>query len=211
MARAGLHWPEDLKRPIYLNEILPGGLMELGNSLDDYQKRFNDAFSTVLAHRLRVLSGFLGFPAPPNSESDWLGLIIALADHCDLPLFKGVAQRPPGPGAKKKWTDQKLCELFADVRSLVANSELTEHGACKFIATHPARFDRRYTRPNKTQPGDWSRTLHRQFLRAKAKAQSEFAFKLIFLGKGPGLLRALPEYGPELFEIAIERYAVARK
>jgi hypothetical protein len=94
---------------------------------------------------------------------------------------------------------------------LVANSELTEHAACKFIGSHPTRFDRRYTRPNKTQPGDWSRTLHRQFLKAKAKAQKEFAFKLIFLGKGPGLLRAVPEYGPELFEIAIERYGVARK
>ena len=46
-----------------------------------------------------------------------------------------------GVGRERKW---KICELFADVQSLVKTSSMTEHGACKFIAAHrgiSGRFD----------------------------------------------------------------------
>ena len=139
-----------------------------------------------------------------------MSLVIDLCNHWEIPAFQILQSKPRGPGASRIWTDRRLCELFADVQSLVRDSAMSEHAACKHIAAHPGKFGRRYSPPKKTQPGDWGKTLHRQFLRAKGMAKHDFPFRMIYFGEGKGLLRPTPEYGPEFMRIAIERYAIAR-
>lgn len=204
-------WPAELRRPIYLGElpVARGLFFSTSDSKADRESRLHEAVGTALNARLESLSTFFGLTKAPDADTEWITLLISLSNHCGLPIFKIEAGRRRGPGASKKWTDEKLCELFADVQSLVAHSAMTEHAACKHIAANPGKFARRYSRPNRTKPGNWSRTLHRQFTTAKKRAKDDFAFKMIFFGEGPGLLRPVPEW-PRLLQVAIERYAVAR-
>lgn len=210
MARAVPAWPSELKRPIVLDDLaIPRGLFSLADSKSDSERRLNEALAKVLGARISTLASFLRLPRAPDTEAEWIQLLFALCDHLGLPFFRVLKSKPRGAGASKKWTDEKLCQLFSDVQSLVVRGQ-TEHGACKFIAAHPGKFERRYSPPRKARPGDWGKTLHRQFLRAKRKAKDDFAFRMIFFGEGRGFLRPTPEYGPDLVRIAVERYAVAR-
>jgi hypothetical protein len=158
--------------------------------------------------RLALLCKFLG-PIPKTDE-EWLGLIIELCDHWDIPAFQ-IIENAPGVGARKKWTDQRLCELFSDVKALEFEGTLTEHSACAFIAKNAHKFGQRYTLPKHSTRDRWAKTLHRQFVEAKAKAKNDWVFRFFCFNPGGERLAFIPEYGPELIERAIERYAVTRK
>ncbi|ANW04974.1 hypothetical protein LMTR13_37455 [Bradyrhizobium icense] len=156
-----------------------------------------------------VLAQFFGHLSLPTSEQGWRSLLWDLCEHWNIPAFQIVSSKPRGRGAKKIWTNEKHCELFGDVQSLVASSRMTEHAACKYIAKNSSRFGERYRRSKATTESAWARTLHRQYTEAKRRAKHDFTFRMLYFGEGPGLLRPIPKW-PKLVQLAIERYAVTR-
>jgi hypothetical protein len=191
-------WPIELRAPIVLRELwrtaaaytLPG---------QDIEEAFREQYANAFFERIDILDGFLGYPELPETEKDWCGLLSRLCLHWNIPSFQTVDSRPRR-GANKIWTDEKQCQLFADVQSLVAHSQMSENGACKYIAKNPARFEGRYRRPKQSNQDPWAKSLHRQFVAAKKRAKENFGFRMIYFGEGQGLLRPVPEW-PELVKL----------
>ena len=201
-------WPDGLRTPIVMQELWRAATA-LTSPAQDSEQAFRDEFAKEVFARMDVLAQFFGYPELPESNEDWRSLLWRLCEHWNIPAFQIVESRPRGPGAGKVWTDEKQCQLFADVQSLVARSQLSENAACKYIAKNPTRFEGRYRRPKQSNQDAWAKTLHRQFLASKKRAKEDFGFRMVYFGKGLGLLRPIPEW-PELIGVAIERYAVAR-
>jgi hypothetical protein len=208
MVRKLPEWPRELKKPIVIRNLLSGLDSSLPRS--EYMDQAKDKFREALLVRLALLCRFFGASLPKGDE-EWLSLIIKLCDHWDIPTFQSVVEKSPGVGARKKWTDQRLCELFSDVKALESEAKLTEHSACVFIAKNAEKFGQRYTLPKNSTRDRWAKTLHRQFVVAKAKAKNDWAFRFFCFNPGGERLAFVPEYGPKLIKLAIERYAVTRK
>jgi hypothetical protein len=202
-------WPDELRTPIILQDLWRSATA-LTSPGQDIEQAFREEYANVFFERMDILARFFGFTELPEPGKEWYGLISKLCLHWNIPSFQTVDSRPRGRGANKFWTDEKLCQLFADVQSLVASSQMSEHSACKYIAKNPTRFEGRYRRPTENDQDAWTRTLHRQFITAKKRAKENFGFRMIYFGEGLGLLRPVPEW-PNLVKLAIERYAVARK
>jgi hypothetical protein len=94
----------------------------------------------------------------PQNHTDWLRFVFYLCLRRQMPGL-GFADR--GRGAKKKWDVLKNRQLFADVMSLKKRRAMSAVAACRHIAQNPEKFLNRYPKKDKT--------LHRQFLRAKAE------------------------------------------
>lgn len=204
-------WPAELTKPVILEELLEtakkAGGLEGGNFNEEIFRRI---YADELFRRMDILARHFGHRALPDDQQKWVSFLWALCDHCKIPGFRIAETAPRGPGASRIWTNEKHCELFADVQWLVANSQLTEHGACGHLAKNPLKFGGRYRRPKNKGEDGWAKTLHRQFTTAKKKAREDFTFRMVYFGEGLGLLRPIPEW-PRLIQVAIERYAVARE
>jgi hypothetical protein len=198
-------WPTELKRPIIVDDIVknivkgwpsPRGFSELDIEV-------MNALSEERYRQVEVISEFLGTEVPETAD-DWLELLEAICRHWSIPALRIEQTKPRGPGATMIWTDQKHCELFADVMRL-SKGALSEHGACKSIAQKPQKFGQRYLpRKKDTDPVAWANTLHRQFIAAKKKIMTDQLFRTVRF-KHPAL-----EYGPELVNRAIRLYAYKR-
>jgi hypothetical protein len=208
MVRKLPEWPGELKKPIVIRNLLSGLDSSLPRS--EYIDQAKDKLGQAVLIRLALLCKFFG-PSIPKTDEEWLSLIIKLCDYWDIPGFKRVVENPPSVGARKKWTDQRLCELFSDVKALGSEAKLTEHSACVFIANNVDKFGQRYSLPRNSTRDRWAKTLHRQFVEAKAKAKSDWVFRFFYFNPGGERLASVPEYGPKLIKLAIERYAVTRK
>jgi hypothetical protein len=145
--------------------------------------------------RIRLLFDFLGID--PKMPGSWEYLIVRLCNHWDIPGFQ--LSNAQGRGAPRRWTDKKNCELFADVMALA--SGISEHAACVHICKNASKYSQRYSKYN-------SKTIHRQFLRAKNRIKTDPIFRLQYIGGG-GL--GLTDYGPELIKVAIRRYGLRDK
>lgn len=143
-------------------------------------------------------SGFLDSKLPAT-EGQWIYLVAVLCEYLDVPAFQVEMSRRRGPGAIKFWTDTKLCQLFADVMNL---ANLSENGACRFIAANPKKFGDRYLRKERN-PLE-AKTLHRQFLAVKSKMKNQPDFRILMLRKKS------TEYGAAFVEEAIKKFAFTR-
>ena len=198
-------WPKELRTPIVLSKFLS----ELDSTYTEtgfLERKMHKAVMLEIARRISVIAGFLN--ADLRGEQSWIFLLWRLCDHWGIPAFQ-IAKHPPRKaGRRRKWTEAKQCELFADVMNLAATAKMTEHSACLFIAKNRRRFGNRYLMKGNDKAV--ARTLHRQFLEAK-KATQDYFFRLIHFGDAEAQHFHVLEYGPELVRMAIKRYAHARK
>jgi hypothetical protein len=145
--------------------------------------------------RIRLLFDFFDVSTKDGSAS-WEYLIVRLCNHWDIPGFQ--LSNAQGRGAPRRWTDEKNCELFADVMALA--SGMSEHAACVHICKNASKYSQRYSKYN-------SKTIHRQFLRAKKQIKTDPIFRLQYFGGGLGPT----DYGPELIKVALNRYGLRNK
>jgi hypothetical protein len=147
-----------------------GGILEENTRQHDF---IRENYVTECARRIRVMQDFFGVNKPDKeSSSEWL--IITLCNYWEIPAFQVVDTPARGPGRSTFWTDEKNCQLFADVMALNWPSE---NASCAYIAKNPRKYRRRY--------GDLkARTLHRQFLRAKDQITHNPVFRLMFFSAG---------------------------
>jgi hypothetical protein len=146
--------PNELKTPIRLDRIVsdarksgPPGSGQTGKIL-----------AAEIRRRAALMAQHLGMSWPEN-ERDWLKLLVAICSRWKVPGFELAVT---GPGAHKKWTLRKNIQLLNDIDSLrKKNKRLSDYAACRYIASHPDKYENRYPRNLDT--------LHRQFLRAKAE------------------------------------------
>jgi len=202
-------WPIELKSPIIVDEIV-NSILETStpSSMSDLDIDVVNAISEEKGRRAEIICKFLGMELP-NSFDDWLELLDAVCRHWSIPAFRIEQTKPRGPGATQIWTDQKHCELFADVM-LLRRRIRSEFAACKFIAQNSKQFGRRYLPRTGTKSGAWAKTLHRQFLNAKKKIKSDQLFRTIHFSLNRSSQSPALEYGPEFVDQAIKRYAYAR-
>jgi hypothetical protein len=146
----------------------------------------------------------------PQNDAEWLSLVMKMCEHWDIPGFQLATAPARGPGADKKWTDKKNCELFADVNALVQRLGWSESSACAHIAKNPEKFKNRYrVKRRGDRAGDEdTKTLRRQYTRVKEQIQTDAVFRLAHFGEPFG---AIPEYDSGLIKEAIRRYAVAQE
>jgi hypothetical protein len=146
--------PHQLKTPIRLDRIVsvarksgPTGSGQTGKIL-----------AAEIRRRVALMAQHLGLSWPEN-ERDWLRLLIAI---CSRWRVAGFELAVTGPGARKKWTARKNIRLLNDIASLrKKNKRFSDYAACRYIASHPEKYENQYPRSLET--------LHRQFLRAKAE------------------------------------------
>jgi hypothetical protein len=148
-------WPTELKEPFLPHRIADRAVRGLISN-EGAAERISEAFIAEIKRRVTIIAGFLGMPYLPQTETEWLKLIYYLCRYWHIPAFEEKSSKKRG--AKQKWTDKKRLQLFDDVMSLVTKG-MTESGACTHIAKNPRKFHQKY-------PTN-SRTVHREFLRAK--------------------------------------------
>jgi hypothetical protein len=154
-----LDWPAELKKPFAPHRIADEAVKGLV-STEGAAERISRAFMSEVERRVEIMAGFVDVfdegPSLPRSKNDWLRFVLYLCKYWHIPAFEEAA--PKKRGAKQKWTDEKRQDLFYDVTSLVRKG-MTESAACIHIAKNPRKFHQKY-------PTN-SRTVHREFLRAK--------------------------------------------
>jgi hypothetical protein len=105
-----------------------GLLFENQESRPEATRRLIRNYLAEIRRRAELMLGFLGLDWP-KTDAQWLNFVMKLCQHWDIPAFQ-VTQAPSrGPGAGKKWTDQKNCELFADVNELVRRRKFSARSA----------------------------------------------------------------------------------
>jgi hypothetical protein len=213
MRKDSVNWPAELRAPISLGDLQQK--ISRQQTPEDHYIEMNDAVQEERYRRIEVLTTFLsqfhfhefgpvvsrGFP---SDEYDWANLVSAICQYWDIPAFRFTNLDGLRPGPKKKWTDRKLCELFADVQTLVG-PRLSENGACAYIARNTKLFGPRYRRPDRSSEAGWKRTLHRQYLNAKSRLKNDPVFRAKHFSRGTSA--APSKYGPRLVAEAIQRYA----
>jgi hypothetical protein len=184
----------------------PLGLLTESESL--LKERLIKNYRAEIERRVKLVLAFFQISWPQNN-TDWLRFVMKLCEHWDIPGFQLATAPERGPGADKKWTDKRNCELFADVSSLVRRG-MSESAACAHIAKNPKKFNNRYgvKRKGARKGDDDSETLRRQYVRVKAQIQTDALFRLAYFGEPFG---AVPKYDSDLIEEAIGRYAVAQE
>ncbi len=197
-------WPLELRKPIIVEEIRKGISPHQRNK--HIETEITIEIISERERRLEIIADFLDRRYPTNDE-EWLRLLIALCRFWDIPAFQIAMVRPRGPGATKIWIEQKHCELFADVQSVVANG-LSETAACKFIASNSKQYGLRYSLPKHASVEKWRKTLNRQYVTAKRKIINDHTFRRLFFSDDTG---TDVQYGPEFIARAIIQYAYARK
>jgi hypothetical protein len=197
-------WPLELRTPIVVEEIKKG--IPPQQRMKHLQTEITIAIYSERERRLETIADFLNRPYPTNDE-EWLRLLIALCRFWEIPAFDIAMVKPRGPGATRIWTDQKHCQLFADVQSVVAKG-LSETAACRFIASNSKQFGFRYNLPKRATVDGWKKTLNRQYVTAKNKITSNQTFRTLYFSDDTGT--DVP-YGPEFIARAIKQYAYARE
>jgi hypothetical protein len=200
-------WPKELSDPIVIRPAsratVPFGALAPGH--DD----FSDRLRAEMKRRVDLIANHLRIKPPKTWDPEWLMFTAAICKHWQIP---GLTP-PMKKASRAKWNDQKLCELFADVCAVQdRDSSYGDLRACRYIAKHHSDYGSRYLigqKPTKDQIEAWAKTLHRQFLNFKQKAEnSTFRHTHFGTSKGLGLLNQhTPEIGPDLCRIAIDRYA----
>jgi hypothetical protein len=217
-------WPPELRKKIIEQELAqreaPLGLLsEKKESEVEARQRLTRNYLDEIRRRTELILAFfkIGWP---ESDAQWLSLLMKVCDHWEIPAYRIEPVASRGRGASKSWTDQRNCELFADVNALVARG-MSEYSACQHIAKNPQLFKNRYKvkpKPGRKAKNDGS-TLHRQYERVKKQIQTDALFRLrqfcppMPIGAVPvalGLLSA-PDYGPDLITEAIRRYGVTQE
>jgi hypothetical protein len=198
-------WPTELNNPIVIGTpsraTLPFG------SLVPDRDDLADQLRAEMQRRLELIAKHLRIKPPKTLDPEWLRFTAAICTHWQIPGFMPPTEKV----SRAKWTNHKLCELFADVHSLTIAGRLTPNGACGHIADFPAKFGERY--PLKDSPKAkkaLAKTLHRQYVAVKNKIKSNAKFRHSYFGTslGAGILnQSTPDFGPELYRVAIERYA----
>jgi hypothetical protein len=211
MAKAP-EWPRELKKSISAKELAQRGApLGLFNASQEPERERNNRliknYSAEIRRRTELILSFFRLHWPKNDDQ-WLILLVKLCGHWEIPAFEITVTPAKGPGRDKKWTDQKNCELFADVNALVLRG-MSENAACQHIARNPRIFENRYNVTPKPQrrAKDAGDTLHRQYERVKARVQSDQLFRIRYFS----LPFASTDYGPDLINEAIRRYAIPQK
>jgi hypothetical protein len=210
--RKAPEWPPGLRKSISAEELARHGAplgfwAESRESKREIHDRLIRNYVTEIRSRAELMLSFFHVDWPKN-EIQWLIFLMKLCEHWKIPAFEITTTPLKGRGRYKKWTDQKNCELFADVNALVARG-MTENAACQYIARNPRIFKSRYDVAPKRerQARDAGKTLHRQYERVKAQIQSDFLYRVRHFGRPFESI----EYGPELIREAIRRYVVPQK
>jgi hypothetical protein len=206
-------WPVTLKHSISLKDLQKA--LRRDQSAKEFDIDLLEAVRKEQILRIEKLCNFLSQydhtyllgSRLPTTEDEWCQLVIVLCEFLNVPAFQVQMTKPRGPGASKLWTDNKLCQLFADVQSLTKSSALSENGACKFIAANPQKFGNRYRPSKPSTPLARAKTLHRQFTAIKLILKTKRTFRIWMLR---GIGREF-EYGPAFVDEAIKRYAFARE
>jgi hypothetical protein len=182
-------WPAELRKPITMKE-LRNEVPEGGTNYEILQR-----YVAECCRRVALIRSFLKVS---ESESGNVLLVVKLCRYWEIPGFGIVDEPKRGPGAPKIWTAQKQCEVFADVMSLVKPPHVSEHRACQLLAEQGhARYE------------DMSaKTIHREFLRAKKTITGNPLFRARYFSQNE--FDDMPMSGPDLIEVAIQRYAVAQ-
>jgi hypothetical protein len=203
-------WPIVLKWPIIVDEIVDEVVKGITPpmSMSDLHIEVMNAISEEKGRRVEIISEFLGTKVP-NDYDEWFELLEAVCRHWNIPAFRTEQAKPRGPGASQIWTDQKHCELFADVMRLKKRTR-SELGACKFIAQNPKQFGPRYLLRKGSEADAFAKTLHRQFLNAKRKIKSDQLFRAVHFSIDHSAQRPALQYGPEFVDRAINLYAYKR-
>jgi hypothetical protein len=160
-------WPPELKGPFPMRQLKDqarekydvDGILTVGDDSPDAltQSYAKELIEREARRRLELLAKFFGRPWP-QSEVDWVRFVFLVCRYFEVPGFR---MQGKSAGAPKKW-GRKNHMLFADVMSVVAKmSRPSEVEAVRRIARDPERFLNRYSSVKN------SKTLHRQFLRAK--------------------------------------------
>jgi len=174
-------WPSDLRKRINFRQ---------SEARDDLVAEY----IIECNRRIRLLFDFFDVSTKHGSAS-FEYLIVRLCNHWDIPGFQ--SSNAQGRGAPRRWTDKKNCELFADVMAVA--SGMSEHSACAHIC-NASKYSQRYSKYK-------SKTIHRQFLRAKKQIKTDPIFRLQYFGGGLGPT----DYGPELIKVALNRYGLRNK
>lgn len=146
--------PDELKTPIRLDRIVSAAR----KSGRPGSGQTGKILAAEIRRRVALVAQHLGMSWPEN-ERDWLRLLTAICSRWKVPGFELAVT---GPGASMKWTPRKNIRLLHDITSLrKKNKRLSDYAACRYIASHPEKYENQYPRS--------LATLHRQFLRAKAE------------------------------------------
>lgn len=199
-------WPAELKKPLIMEQI------DKGISPRQRVKHFETdrliAIDSDFRWRAEIMADFLrdhfrddDFPLNPFAGTDdkWLSLLVRVCNYWKINAFQVEMVKPRGAGASKFWTDQKICELFADIQSVVRQNNVSEYSAARHVANNPADFGNRYFQQRSGRPGGSHTTIYRQFNYAKSKIKSNADLRSV---KFVNL-----DYGPSLIEWAVKRYA----
>jgi hypothetical protein len=186
MTKGKTSWPPELKQPIVLGVLQEE--ISRAQSAKNFHIDLMDAVHEERVRRIEILAKFVGQFAQdvprrlPEDEYEWSHLLIAVCQIWKIPGFHLARTTPPRPGAEQFWTDERHCELFADVQNIVKAGK-SERAACAFIAKNARTFGTRYPRPAMSRPDSWSKTLLRQFVTAKRKMRNDPAFRVIHFGE----------------------------
>ena len=209
------NWPRELCQPMSEEKLRQRGaplglLLQAAETPEDRRARLIKNYLAEIKNRASTMLNFFDLTWPEN-DPQWLSFVMKLCNHWEIPGFQITEVPSKGPGAPKKWTDHKNCELFADVNALVRQRGLSEHSACQYIAAHLSRFGNRYAvKPSrKRRSANDGKTLHRQYERVKKQIQTDDLFRLLNFGSAfdsPNI-----SYGPDLITAAIKRYSAMQE
>lgn len=153
--KSKMDWPSTLK-PILMAQIDERIAEAAPEETMTWGELAGQAMRDEIRERVALLLAHFGM-AWPKDEDGWLAAIFEVGRRADVPGFRFAGR---GPGASQKWTEERNRQLFADVM-LMARGGMSEHAACVYISKNAPKFLNRYPRAK-------AKTLHRQFLRAKA-------------------------------------------
>jgi hypothetical protein len=194
-------WPAELRKPITMKE-LRSRHFGLEFTVKDIQQRY----VAECVRRVDIMRNFFQISKSLAEAKANVLLVVRLCRYWKISGFEIAEEPRRGPGAPRIWTPQKQCEVFADVVSLVKRSQVTEHRACQILAERQ-RYKERYK-------DMLAKTIHREFLRAKKTISGDPWFRATYFRQHAFrglLLDDIPTFGPELIEMAIQRYAIAQK
>ena len=159
-------WPSTLKPLSMMEQIwLEAARLDPDEEAGWWSTLAPEVLGKEIKERVALLSQHFGMQYPDNEDA-WLALLFELAKRAGVPGFRFATR---GPGASQKWTEQLNRELLAEVEKLTKKG-MTDHAACVHIARNAAKYQNKYTQKSKT--------LHRQFLRAKRAFEIERFAKL---------------------------------
>jgi len=72
MKRRLPQWPDQLKKPTVLEDLLPG---MLSDSAQPHEEAVRERLSHEINRRMNILAQFFGFPFLPDTSEEWILLL----------------------------------------------------------------------------------------------------------------------------------------